>query len=317
MAKLYLIAGHGAGDCGAVGNGYEEAERVRALCSKIKALGGNEVEYLDPTRNWYADGGINSLNIPSGSCLLECHMDSGSSSAHGGHVIIADGLNADAYDNGLVNMLKNILPGRSEMLVKRSNLANPRRAKARGINYRLVEFGFITNANDVNIFNSKMEEIAKNVLSIFGINVKEEIKMANVFQYTLDGGDKQKWKPESINGKWMLKNKYNGEYLDVAGASGKNCTNIQTYAKNGSVAQQFILKQIEGGYNPKNVAPFNIIPAINTGACLDIEKGSKNNCGNLIIYQNNGGINQKFSIIDTGDGYWCIVNVNSLKALSV
>ena len=26
MAKLFVIAGHGAGDCGAVGNGYQEAD---------------------------------------------------------------------------------------------------------------------------------------------------------------------------------------------------------------------------------------------------------------------------------------------------
>ena len=31
MVKLYVIAGHGAGDSGAVGNGYQEAERVRVL----------------------------------------------------------------------------------------------------------------------------------------------------------------------------------------------------------------------------------------------------------------------------------------------
>ena len=31
MAKLYVIAGHGAGDCGAVGNGCQEAERVREI----------------------------------------------------------------------------------------------------------------------------------------------------------------------------------------------------------------------------------------------------------------------------------------------
>ena len=31
MAKLYIICGHGAGDPGAIGCGYNEAERVREL----------------------------------------------------------------------------------------------------------------------------------------------------------------------------------------------------------------------------------------------------------------------------------------------
>ena len=43
MAKLFVIAGHGAGDPGACGNGYQEAERVRALAKRIKEFGGNSV----------------------------------------------------------------------------------------------------------------------------------------------------------------------------------------------------------------------------------------------------------------------------------
>lgn len=40
MAHLFIIAGHGAGDCGAVGYGYTEAERVRALASRLWFSGG-------------------------------------------------------------------------------------------------------------------------------------------------------------------------------------------------------------------------------------------------------------------------------------
>jgi len=317
MAKLYLIAGHGAGDSGAVGNGYTEAERVRTLCAKMKELGGNDVEYLDSNRNWYADKGITTLNIPSGSCLLECHMDSGGSSARGGHVIICEGLNPDSYDKALESMIKIILPGRAQTIVKRGNLANPNRAKARGINYRLVEFGFISNKNDLDVFNTKLTEIATKTLACFGINVKEVDNMANVFQDTLTGSDKQKWRPELLDGKWMLRNKYNGEYLDVAGASPKNGTDVQTYKKNNSDAQKWIIKQIDKGYNPKAVAPFNVISALDSKACLDVEAGSKKAGANVDIYAPNETNAQKFAIIDTGDGYWIVVCINSLMALSV
>lgn len=64
MARVFIIAGHGAGDPGAVGNGYQEAERVRALASRINALGGDSVMLGDTSRNWYADKGISSLSIP-------------------------------------------------------------------------------------------------------------------------------------------------------------------------------------------------------------------------------------------------------------
>ena len=48
--KLFLIAGHGEGDSGAVGGGYTEAERVRALAAKIKELGGEAVILGDTSK---------------------------------------------------------------------------------------------------------------------------------------------------------------------------------------------------------------------------------------------------------------------------
>ena len=81
MPHLFLIAGHGAGDPGAVGNGYQEAERVRALANRIKELGGNDVTLGDTSRNWYADKGISSLSIPKDYQIVELHMDSNPSAS--------------------------------------------------------------------------------------------------------------------------------------------------------------------------------------------------------------------------------------------
>ncbi len=173
MPKLFYIAGHGAGDSGAVGNGYQEAERVRALGNRLKAIGGDNVVLGDFNRNYYADNGISTLNIPKDYCILEAHMDAGQPSARGGHVIINAGFIADKYDSALAAMLSNILPGRANMIVGRNDLANPARAASRGYNYRLVEFGFITSAEDVRIFNSRMDDIACGVLDAFGIGKLE------------------------------------------------------------------------------------------------------------------------------------------------
>lgn len=172
MAHVFLICGHGAGDSGAVGNGYQEQERVRTLGARIKALGGDYVTLADTSKNWYKTAGINTLTIPKNWQILELHMDSGASSARGGHVIIKQGYTADKYDNALAKMLKEILPGRSNMIVGRSDLANVNRAAAKGYGYRLVEFGFISNANDVKIFNSRMDDIAEGVLKAFDIPTK-------------------------------------------------------------------------------------------------------------------------------------------------
>lgn len=170
MAHLFLIAGHGAGDSGAVGNGYTEAERVRALAQKISDLGGSNVTLGDIQRNWYADKGISSLNIPKDYQILELHMDSSNSKrAHGGHIIIKEGNRPDQYDQALADLIGGIFPGRSDLIVKRGDLANPKRAEAKGYGYRLVEFGFISNAEDVRTFNDKIMEIAEGVLKAFGI----------------------------------------------------------------------------------------------------------------------------------------------------
>ena len=120
MAHLFIIAGHGAGDSGAVGYGYTEAERVRALARRIVALGGSNVTLGDVSRNWYADKGISSLNIPKSYQILELHMDSGVSTAKGGHVIIKEGYSPDQYDTALANFIGSFFPGRANKVVGRA-----------------------------------------------------------------------------------------------------------------------------------------------------------------------------------------------------
>lgn len=174
MAHIFVIAGHGAGDPGAVGNGYNEAERVRFLAQRIKALGGDSVTLGDLNRNYYADNGISSLNIPKDWEILELHLDSASATAKGGHVIIRSGIAADKYDQALAKNISAIFPGRSNIIVQRSNLANPNRAYTKGYSYRLLEVCFITNANDMKIFNSETDRIARAILSAFGITGDDE-----------------------------------------------------------------------------------------------------------------------------------------------
>lgn len=169
MTHIFVIAGHGAGDPGASGNGYTEAERVRALAAKIKAYGGDAVTVGDTSRNWYADNGISTLSISKSWQIIELHMDSASASARGGHVIINSGFEPDKYDTALAAFISGILPGRAQTIVKRNDLANPKRAAAKGYPYRLLECGFISNTQDVKIFNEKTDEIAKGILNVFEI----------------------------------------------------------------------------------------------------------------------------------------------------
>ncbi|HIZ17703.1 MAG TPA: N-acetylmuramoyl-L-alanine amidase [Candidatus Olsenella stercoravium] len=179
--RLWVCCGHGAGDSGAVGGGYTEAERVRALGRRIKELGGDSVVLMDTSRNWYASRGFETVSIPKGDAVVELHMDSLGTTARGAHVIYKAGFAPDSYDRELAEQVSALFPGRAEILHGRSNLLNCNICARRGINYRLVENGFISNATDRAIFNANIDVLARIYLSAFGIasTDKEEEDMTN------------------------------------------------------------------------------------------------------------------------------------------
>ena len=168
MAKLFVICGHGAGDPGCCAGGYTEAERVRALASRMGELGGTEVIVLDTSRNWYADRGILGLDLPPSSQIVELHMDSGPRGARGGHVIVKPGKQPDGYDLALAALLSGMFPGRAES-IRGQSLANATRAAQKGYGYRLLECGFITDELDVGTFNSHIDQLALGIMAAFGI----------------------------------------------------------------------------------------------------------------------------------------------------
>ena len=196
--KLFIITGHGAGDSGAVGHGYQEAERVRALATKIKEYGGEKVLLSDFNLNSYRSNIIGKCQVPKDCLILELHIDSSKNTkARGGHVIINAKFKADEYDVALSRMISTMFPGRAKTIVGRSDLANLRRAAEKGYNYRLLECCFISNAEDIKRFNCEMEKLAKEILNCFKISVKETIKSAAITKKSNEEIAK-----EVIAGKW-------------------------------------------------------------------------------------------------------------------
>lgn len=168
-AKLFIICGHGAGDPGACAGGQTEAALVRKLAARLKDLGGADVQIGDMSANWYDTNGIGKGQCPKGAMVLELHMDSASPSARGGHVIIKKGFAPDAFDKALASFIGSFMPGRASTIVGRSDLANPNRAASAGINYRLLECGFITNNSDRSKFINQMDDLARGILRAGGI----------------------------------------------------------------------------------------------------------------------------------------------------
>ncbi len=168
--KLYIVPGHGAGDSGAVGNGCREDEMVRRLARRIKELGGDAVELMPFEKNCYNDSGMLAYSIPDGAEVVSLHMDSAVAGARGGHVLIKEGFEPDGADIALAGLMAAIFPGRAESLRKVSWLKNANQAAARGVPYRLVENGFISDAGDVAVFNARIDDIARGYLAAFGID---------------------------------------------------------------------------------------------------------------------------------------------------
>ena len=196
--KLFVIPGHGAGDSGAVGNGYKEAERVRALATKVKEYGGDNVILSDFNLNSYRSNIIGKRQVPNDCLILELHIDSSKNTkARGGHVIINANFKADEYDEALAKMISTIFPGRAKTIVGRTDLANVRRAADKGYNYRLLECCFISNTEDIKKFNAEMDKLAKEILGCFKISVKESAKSA-----TTTKKSNEEIAKEVLAGKW-------------------------------------------------------------------------------------------------------------------
>lgn len=206
MARLYGIAGHGAGDPGACAHGYSEAERVRALGARMEELGGGDFVLLDPTRNWYADRGIYYLSLPRGAQLVELHMDSAGSGARGGHVVIDADFEPDEYDRALADFISGYFPGRGVTISRRNDLANPNAAQYRGISYRLLECCFISNYDDLQKFNSSLDAVARGILGAFGIGAggRGWVEQSGRWWYERSDGTYPAGEWESVGGAWYL-----------------------------------------------------------------------------------------------------------------
>lgn len=170
MSRLFVVCGHGAGDPGACSDGYSEATLVRELAARIKALGGADVTVGDTSRNWYAENLFDRGMVPSGVPVVELHMDSASEDARGAHVIYKAGFVPDAWDEELARRVAELFPGRAQRLVGRSNLQNVNVCARRGINYRLVENGFVSNDADRSTFIEQMDDLARIYLDVFSID---------------------------------------------------------------------------------------------------------------------------------------------------
>lgn len=160
--KILLVSGHGQDDPGAGGGGYNERDTMRQLVNKVKALIPDLVDVYNTALDCYQQNGLATTSYKN---VIEFHMDGFTdTNVHGGHVIISDRFNPDKLDIALKDVIKNHIGIKSSLptgFSKRNNLQNLNVAADRGLSYRLLELGFITNSSDRNKAIGQMDVLAK------------------------------------------------------------------------------------------------------------------------------------------------------------
>ena len=175
--KLLIIAGHGAGDSGAVGCGFKEADLTRTAASilegKFKSYDVTVARY-PATHDAYQDmrNGGYSVSLFSYGLVIEIHFNSYNKSAYGTETLylqqsckaLADKVTSAIASVGFYN----------RGAKKRTDLANMNYCYRNGIPYILIETCFIDNADDMKRYQagiySVWDKVASAVCSYYGIS---------------------------------------------------------------------------------------------------------------------------------------------------
>ncbi|MBN2486783.1 MAG: RICIN domain-containing protein [Bacteroidales bacterium] len=139
---------------------------------------------------------------------------------------------------------------------------------------------------------------------------------ANIQQWDYANVDQQHFRfdlvsgTESINGTYLLKNRYSGLYLDMDDSHiYEDGANAQQWTKTGNTNQQFAFTDLGGGV-------YKVI-CVKSGKALDISGVSIASGANVHQWSYVGGGNQQFIVQPTGDGYFKLIAKHSGKLIEV
>ena len=174
--KILLISGHGAGDSGAVGCGYKEADLTREatniLASKLNAYDVSVTRY--PTaRDAYQDNRNGRLATPFSAynLVVEVHFNSFNGDAHGTEVLYREN-NSKTLASKVSSAIASV--GFANRGAKyRTNLANMNACYRLNVPYILIETCFIDYSVDMKFY--KLHEydvwgkVASTICSYYGV----------------------------------------------------------------------------------------------------------------------------------------------------
>ncbi|MGO5113541.1 N-acetylmuramoyl-L-alanine amidase [Candidatus Avoscillospira sp. LCP25S3_F1] len=166
--NLLLIAGHGAGDPGAVWNGRREADETRRLAADVQqALSGRcTVARYPEDRNAYSDYQAGRLTqtaqFSQYDAVLELHFNACAAGAADGK---PKGVEAYVTTTETETALASALCGALEPLgfpnrgVKRQNWAVIAAARRQGVPAVLLEVCFLDDGDDMALYDRRYDEV--------------------------------------------------------------------------------------------------------------------------------------------------------------
>ena len=153
---------------------------------------------------------------------------------------------------------------------------------------------------------------------------------ANVVQNEKNNRYGQKWiVVKNGDGSFQVVSALNKDYcLNLNASSASSGSNVDVYQSNGSNAQKWMFTQkvsqreyldqlAAENKNALADGQYTISTKLNTKYVLDIYFSSKNNGGNVQLYEGNGTKAQSFTVSHDSKGYVTITNVNSGKVIEV
>lgn len=183
MIKVFIDAGHGGTDSGAIGNPIIEKDFNLLIANKVisKLKNYNCEVYHSRTTDKYVslDDRVILSNKNNCDCFISIHCNSSVNIATGFESYSFTG--SSSLQNNVHNEIIKVI-GLKDRGKKKANFYVLKHTKAKAI---LLELGFINNKNDCDVLNSKIDLIANAIVQ--GIVKEYDIKQKNG-KYTIQLG---------------------------------------------------------------------------------------------------------------------------------
>lgn len=137
------------------------------------------------------------------------------------------------------------------------------------------------------------------------VKAKMETKEWPLIVWQSNGGDNQRFALEKKGEYCLLRNKANGKVLDVHGGQLKGDVNL--YPENGGANQLWKLVKVD------DLGTCEVESALKKDYVLDVKGNSATNGTGLCLWPRNKQPNQRWHLMDNGDGTYAVVSNMKVK----